>query len=42
MRKRKNLLDNSNERFEQELDLISLLKKVRSSNDMWDNFLTKH
>jgi len=40
-KKRQRLIDDGNERFEEELDVKNLLAKVRKTYEMWDLILTE-
>ena len=38
---RKKLIEEGNDKFSDELDVINILKKIRKSDDMWNQLLTK-
>ena len=41
IRMRKKLIEEGNDKFSDELDVTNILKKIRKSDDMWNQLLTK-
>ena len=41
VRKRLKYIEEGNDRFSDELDVTKILKKIRKSDDMWNQLLTR-
>jgi hypothetical protein len=41
IRKKRKIIEKANEKFENEMDIINLLHKIRRSDALWSNILSK-